>query len=158
MFDHDQVVGGKAQLPGRCHETLECCVIELRCPGEDPQIRSVGPGDQRVLVTVLVQFDYVVSAVKRSEERYFQLTHIFVSNEVGLAFGLVPFLLFCVVTAVDDLDAAVIAKTVVCRDVGEATLETVVEAGDLVPGTEIAVQIEPGNDFHAFGRAGAGRQ
>ena len=99
--------------------------------------------------------DDVVAAVERSEERYLELTDVFVAEEVGLAFALVPLVFAGIVTTVDDLDAAVFAKAVVGRDVGQTALETVVEAGDFIPGAEIAVQIEAGDDVHAVGSTGA---
>ena len=49
-----------------------------------------------------------------------------------------------------DRYAAVVAQAVVRRDIGQAALEGVVEARDLVPGAEITVELEALDGIHAF--------
>ena len=54
-----------------------------------------------------------------------------------------PLPLLGIITAIDNLDAAIRVQAVVGGDLLKATFEAVIEAGYLIPVAEVAVGLEP---------------
>lgn len=113
-------------------------------------------GHQRELV-IGIQLDDVVAAVEGAEEAHLEPCFIRFVDEVGLALGFAPAAI-ALLAAVEHLDPAVVAQAVGGAHLLQSVLETVVEAGNLVPGAEVAVELEAGNGADAVGEAGTGRQ
>ncbi|OEU53655.1 MAG: hypothetical protein BA871_17460 [Desulfuromonadales bacterium C00003096] len=55
----DQLVGGKAKLPGAIEERVQQGRVETWAAGQDPQIAAVRAADQRISVILLVKGDNI---------------------------------------------------------------------------------------------------
>ncbi|MNC14394.1 hypothetical protein D3C75_621710 [compost metagenome] len=113
-------------------------------------------GHQGELV-VGVQIDDVVAAVEGAEEAHLEPRLVRTTDEVGFALGLAPAAI-ALQAAVEHLDAAVVTQAVGGAHPLQPPLEAVVETRDLVPGAEVAIELEAGDGADAVGEAGAGRQ
>ena len=72
----------------------------------------------------------------------FKWGHSFIALKPRRAFGFAPFAFFTIKPPVEDADRPVITKIVSSSNVGQAALETVVQAHDLVPNSGVAIDIE----------------
>jgi hypothetical protein len=70
VLNVDKFIHGKVQCPGFANQCGQSVRVECRRSRQDPQGDAIGSSDQRIPVVVFVQFDDVVTAVERSEERY----------------------------------------------------------------------------------------
>ncbi len=113
-------------------------------------------GHQRELV-IGIEVDDVVAAIEGAEEAHLETCLVRAADEVGLALGFAPAAI-ALLAAVEHLDAAIVTQAVGGTHLLQPALEAVVEAGNLVPGAEIAVELEAGDGADAVGEAGAGRQ
>ena len=68
VLDKDQVIGRVAESRRTGDQSIHRDLFELRGPCEDPQIGPVGTAHQGIPIVVSVEFDDVVTAVKRTEE------------------------------------------------------------------------------------------
>lgn len=112
-------------------------VLELRGAGEDPEVFGGAAADEDPLVIGVEQEDAVVG-VEGAEEGDLQDRRGV--GQLGFAFGGLGFAVLD--AGVEHVHLAVGAKGVLRRGMGEAALEDVVEAGDLVPGAEVFVEAE----------------
>ncbi len=113
-------------------------------------------GHQRELV-IGIEVDDVVAAVEGAEEAHLEPRLVRVADEVGLALGFAPAAI-ALLAAVEHLDAAIVPQAVGGAHLLQPPFEAVVEAGNLVPGAEIAVELEAGDGADAVGETGAGSQ
>ena len=67
-------------------------------------------------------------------------------------------LVFGVIAAINDLYAAVVITAVFGTNIGETALEGMVQAGDFVPGTQVAVAIKTGDWLNVLRKACAAGQ
>ncbi len=113
-------------------------------------------GHQRELV-IGIEVDDVVATIEGAEEAHLEPCLVRAADEVGLALGFAPAAI-ALLAAVEHLDAAIVPQAVGGTHLLQPALEAVVEAGNLVPGAEIAVELEAGDGADAVGEAGAGCQ
>jgi hypothetical protein len=73
LIDENQPVGRKTQRLCLCDQSVFQLLINGRISGQQPEVRPVRPGYQRILVVGLIQGKYDVSAIKRTEEGNFMV-------------------------------------------------------------------------------------
>lgn len=112
-------------------------ILELRGAGEDPEVFGGAAADEDPLVVGVEQEDAVVG-VEGTEEG--DLEDRRGVGQFGFAFGVLGFAVLD--AGVKHVHLAVGAEGILRRGMGEAALEDVVEAGDLVPGAEVFVEAE----------------
>lgn len=143
----------------RCGLRDEAFVDRRRQVGracQQPEIVSVQSRDERVPV-VRIEFENHVGRVERTEERDLQVGFVGTADEARLADSFLPFAIADVEAAVDHPDLAVLAQLVGRCDLLEIPLEAVIEAGDLIPGPEIAIELEAADRTDRFRVADAAR-
>lgn len=122
--------------------------MHLWSAGEDPEILVVVASDEGVGVVGGKHHDAIVG-VERSPEADTHQTGS--GGEFTLAFRRFPLAIF--ETLVDDLHPAVVLYGVHSRDLLHVALEFVVEAGNLVPASHKAIEVE-GLDGRVIDRGG----
>jgi len=129
-------------------------ICQLRGAGHDPEVGFVAAANKGPLVGGVQEHDAVVT-VEGAEEG--DTKDARVVREFGFAFGFAGFAVLD--TGVQDGYFAVFAHAVAGFAVGEATLETVVETGNLIPVAQVFVQLKgAGYAVIYFGLAVAGQE
>lgn len=133
----DEVVGVVASALGFAEEEVAGVLTHLGGTGEDPEVLVVVASDEGVGVVGGEHEDAVVG-VEGSPEADAEETGS--GGEFALAFGGFPLVAF--EALVDDFYLAVLFDGVDGGDLLEVALEFVVEAGDLIPASHEAVEVE----------------
>jgi hypothetical protein len=110
---------------------------------------------------LLIECDHVIATIERAKERHLERPGATVADELGATDGLLPRLPLCIEPPVDHLDAAVVLQLIRSTDIAHATLERMIEPGDLVPLPEIAIylkRIDRPHTVRRHRRAGEQRQ
>ena len=137
MLHPDQLVHIIPAFRGLGEDLFADGVLELRGAGEDPEVFGGAAADEDPLVVGVEQEDAVVG-VEGTEEGDLQDGRGV--GQLGFAFGVLGFAVLD--AGVEHVHLAVGAEGVLGLGMGEAALEDVVEAGDLVPGAEVFVEDE----------------
>jgi hypothetical protein len=90
LLDQDQILGIEPKFCCLTDKSLSNARVEFFGPGQNPQIFFVWAANQGIAVVLLVKFDYVVAAVEGPEKSDFEACDIWLTNEVGASFGLLP--------------------------------------------------------------------
>lgn len=91
----------------------------------------------------------MVAAMERPEERHFERTDRWLTDEIGAAFGLFPKTGALIITAIEHLYTAISTPVISGANLAQAALEGMIQSGDLVPVTELTIQVETGDRRHA---------
>src|SRR5690606_23055120 len=96
-------------------------------------------------------------AIEGSEEGHLQCPYILRTDEFGDTHRLLPPAAIGTVARVDYLHIPVGAETVPRTDIVQLAFEGMIQPGNFIPGTKVALQLESPHGGHAFRRRyGAG--
>lgn len=160
LIDPDQFADIKALSGGNVQHLLPDLRGDGRRPGQQPEIVAIGAADQRVTI-LLIQSNDVIAAVERAEEGNLQRGAAGLPGKVRYPVRFLPHAAVGVITFIHHIQTAVITWVPGDRDFFQPAFKRVVKAGDFIPGTQIALNVEGtdhGDARRRGGRAAGDRQ
>lgn len=99
-------------------------------------------GHKRVSIMITVQIKYDIRREEWTKKRYLEMPLIRLVYEIGLAVCSLPGIFLFQVSAVGYIYSTIITKLILGSNVIHTTFEAVIQPGDLVPLTQVALDIE----------------
>ena len=103
----------------------------------------------------MVEIDDVVATVEGAEERNLEPADIPVADKIGLAFNPLPALFRTVVALVYHPYTAIVTQPVFRGHLLQTAFKRMVEPGNFIPCSQVAIDIKAGNRRNAIRNTGA---
>ena len=154
MIDEDQILNRKSATTGLFDEAFSDSARKIWPPRQNPKIAERWAGDGSPSI-ILIKRKHVIAACEWPEKGNGQAGDVRIALEDRACVGFFPSTFLPVVASIEDVDRAISLERIGCGDVGQLSLEPMIETHNLVPLAAIATNVERRDRFDPIRLAGA---